>query len=243
MNSLSFIQVEWGHFFMTFLIIGVLFILLTLASFLVGKISILGGFRNQIDFKNLNLIFEPLAVIILIVTFVMVSPVYHGLIIGIILIASFNFIKNYFLGRIIQVENPLSLGMRINIQDLQGIISKISRSGVYLRTGKGARFFSFMQLYADGFMILSGEEAGGFYQLSLTPLESNEKQDKHLVLLDALAMAPYVDRNYIPEITRSNRENKEDHYNVKVFVKEEYHLFDLLKLIKEWGFESKISKK
>jgi hypothetical protein len=243
MNDPFLIQIEWGHFLMVLIVIIGLYTVIRLASYLMQKVNILGGFQNQLDFKNLKLIFEPLALITLVVTFVMVNPIYHGLIVGIVVAASFSFIKNYFTGRIIQIENPLSLGMKVRINNLQGIISKISGSGLYLRTGKGAHFFSFSQLYSEGFMVLSGEEAGGFYQISLSPMNIDKDANSLLLLSDTLAMAPYVDRNFSPEIIQLNKEKKEDRYRVKVFVKEENHLYDLLSLMRELGFDSKISKK
>ncbi len=73
------------------------------------------------------------------------------------------------------------------------------------------------------------------------PEQANEKTNYRIQLMDLLATAPYLDRNYKPEILKSNEVPNQ--LNAKIMVKEESHLYELISLINEWGFACKLSKK
>ena len=90
-------------------------------------------------------------------------------------------------------------------------------------------------------MILSGEEIGGYYQLKIMPNEVNDRINYKIKLIDLFASVPYLDRKHTPEILVSN--DVPNQINAKIMVKEERHLYELISLIKEWGFECEISKK
>jgi len=86
----------------------------------------------------------------------------------------------------------------------------------------------------DGYMLLSGEEVGGFYQLNIQPNEPDEKIDYSTQLLDLLTTTPYLDWNHRPQLLPSKDTSKT--IKARVVVKEESHLHDLITLIQEWGY-------
>ena len=90
-------------------------------------------------------------------------------------------------------------------------------------------------------MLLSGEEVGGFFELKIAPLLENENSNHLQYLKDKMTTAPYLDWSHKTEWLY--QEDKQQFIQTRVLVKEENHLFDLVELIKEWGYECKISKK
>ncbi|MEO0776464.1 MAG: hypothetical protein AAF146_07860, partial [Bacteroidota bacterium] len=115
------------------------------------------------------------------------------------------------------------------------------RLGLHLRSNKGKHFINYSQLFAEGYLLLSGEEIGGFYQINIQPREPEAKVDYARRLADLLTSTPYLDWNHTPEF-RSLTEGTYS-YQVRISVREEGHLRDLITLIEEeWGCACKISK-
>lgn len=201
--------------------------------------------KNQSYFykgiRHVLLIFEPIGILVLTGVFVLINPMFHGLIIGLILLLGLSHLKDYLNGRVLQFDNVLSVGKHISTSGLLGIITKITRLGIYSKTNKGTQFISYSRLYSDGFHLLSDNEFGGFYQLKIEPIELNQKINYQVYLTDLFASAPYVDRNHKTDISLSDENGLK--YMANVSVKEKQHVIDLIALLTEQGFACKISKK
>ena len=243
MEKLLEIKVTWFDLGQTVVLLVIIFFVLHGLIRLLKRVPLFGNYQNTLlsGIRNVLLFFEPLALLLIACYFLFINPLVHGFIIGGLLLIGSSFIRNYLMGKMLQWDNSFSIGKQIGINDSKGIISQISRTGLYLKTGKGAQFLSYEQLYNNGFTVFSGNEAGGYYQLKVKPENLEEKIDHQTNLLDALADAPYLNWNYKTEVTPSK--NSAEQFLVKVFVKEEHHLNELLQLISGWGYICKIIKK
>ena len=242
MERLLDFKVSWIDLWQTVVILTIAFFLLHAIARLLKKVNVFGHYQDFFEksIRNTLLIFEPLAILIIISYFVLINPLINGGFVAALLVVGGNLVKNYLVGKMLQWNNSFAVGDRIGINKSKGIISRKNRTGLFLKTRKGAHFFTFNQLYNNGFTIFSGEEAGGFYQLKLTPESFDEKIDYKTQLADDLADSPYLNWNYKTEIWHSKESTQQ--FNVKVFVKEEQHLNELLQVIQDWGFNSKIIK-
>lgn len=243
METLSDFQFTWTNLLVAAFALSALWFALQFLPGFLNRTIFRGRFQSAVDngLRYILLIYEPMVLLILGSIFVLINPVFHGLIIGLIFVFSFIGIKNYAIGRIIQLDILLSVGNRLGTQNLQGIISKTGRLGLHLKTNKGLQFIPYAQLYSNGFMVLSGEEIGGFYELKITPKEPDDIINYRIQLMDLLATAPYLDRNHKPEILPSGESPEQLH--AKILVKEESHLYDLISLMDEWGYSCKLPKK
>ena len=133
-----------------------------------------------------------------------------------------------------QLDKNITVGNRINVDKQKGVISDMGRLGLKLKTEKGTQYFNYSKLMADGYLLLSGEEIGGFHRLKIIPKEPKEKVNYQLRLMDMFASTPYLDWNYKPTLTTTNEENLA--INAKIMVREKEHLQDLIKLIEERGY-------
>ena len=120
-------------------------------------------------------------------------------------------------------------------QNLNGIISDMGLLGLYMQTREGRHFVSYAQLLTQGYTIVSGTEVGGFYQLRIENPEKENLINNSIELMDMLTTLPYLDWNFKPEISEESGK-----YKVKLLVREELHLKELITLIQERGLQSSL---
>ncbi|MFK7907967.1 MAG: hypothetical protein AB8B69_22740 [Chitinophagales bacterium] len=243
MDTNLYTQFSWANFLTIAVVLFALYFLLQFIYQILERFNILGNFQKHLKkwIYHLLLVYEPLVLLILGSVFILVYPLFHGLLIGLLLLVGFPHVKNYMSGRIVQFDNAIDLGKQINTQGLKGMISSVGRSGLKLSTNKGLSFVSYSQLLTNGYLLESGEEIGGWYNLKISPAEPKEKVDYRLQLMDLLATTPYLDWTHKPTLLTSN--NTPHQIDARVLIKEENHLYDLMTLMEEWGYTCRIAKK
>ena len=226
----------WWDFFMVAIALLASYFILQFTKQVLENTQFTGEARIPLlsGVERLLVFYEPIVILLLLSAFVLVNPVFHGIITVLIVVGSFTHIKNYISGRIIQMDKNISVSNRVRIDKQTGIISEMGRLGLKLKTDKGVQYINYSKLIADGFMLLSGDEIGGYYRLKITPKDPKEKVNYSLQLMDMFATIPYLDWNYKPTLTETNEENLA--LNAKIMVRENGHLQDLVKLIEERGF-------
>lgn len=230
----------WWRFFLTALFFFGLYFLLHFINRVLTKYNFLGKFQRntKIIIKHSLLIFEAVALLILGGAFILINPIYHGILALVILATGFNHVKNYFSGRIVQFDQSIEDGKRLKTLESQGVIFKMGRLGLKLRTQKGVQFVNYTNLISNGYTLLSGEEVGGFYELEIRPKNLENKKDYFTFLEDLFTTAPYLDLRFRPQVENINDETKT--FLARVEVKEENHLQDLVKMIRERNFTCKV---
>jgi len=243
MDTNLYTQFSWANFLTIAVVLFALYFFLQFIHQILERFNILGNFQKHLKkwIYHLLLVYEPLVLLILGSVFILVYPLFHGLLIGLLLLVGFPHVKNYMSGRIVQFDNAIGLGKQISTKDLKGMISNVGRLGLKLSTNKGLSFVSYSQLLANGYLLESGEEIGGWYNLKISPTEPKEKVDYGLQLMDLLATTPYLDWTHKPTLLTSN--NTPHQIDARILIKEESHLYDLITLIEEWGYTCKIAKK
>lgn len=231
---------SWSEFlFVGATLFAVYFILRVVQRFL-GIRQLFGRFQRPIKMivNYFLLVFEPTVILLLSSAFLMINPIYHGLLLGLIMLFAYAHMKNYVNGRVMQFNSSFSVGREIRTETLEGIIDRKDRLGLQIRTAKGVHFVSYSQLIKDSYMLLSGDDISGFYELLIIPNEPNQRYNYELKLTDALSTVPYLDWNHKPEISVG------EDYEIKarIVVKDEQHLHDLVKLIQGWNYSCKILK-
>lgn len=216
-------------------LVGLYFFLLLLSG-LVGRAPFLGSWQQHIGrlIQFVLDVYEPIALIVLAVVFVLFNPWVNGGIVAALVLLGYQPLKNYVSGRIFILTNEIRIGQRIEVKNHTGIIQKIERLGLILQSQEGMRFVNYSSLLSEGFVLLKGEKVGGLHQLQLRPLEENQKNHQQFIS-NRLFSCPYVDWSFRPEI--SLVEEAAQQYDLRVLVREEQHLGHLLRLVKEWGYE------
>ncbi|MEM9918166.1 MAG: mechanosensitive ion channel domain-containing protein [Bacteroidota bacterium] len=234
---LNNIQYSWTYFFLLAGILLISYFGLRFLRKILDNTNVFGRYQRLA--RNLTyglmLIYEPAVLLVLGTVFLLVDPVLHGLLLLLVLLSGFSYIKNYVSGRIVQFDYAISVGNRLGTAQLEGIIAEMGRLGLRIRNSEGLHYINYSELLSKGYSLLSADQFGGFYRLRIQSSSSEDKTDPKIRLMDLLATTPYLDWNHRPELR--GLPGQEETFSVKVLVKEESHLSDLIYLIREWGFD------
>ena len=183
---------------------------------------------------DLLTLFEPLGFILLCSVFIFINPPFHGLLLALLILAGFSHVKNYMSGRFIHLDRAFEAGIKLKTNQIQGVISRLGKFGLHLQTTDGPHHIPYSKLLYDGYTLVSGKESGGFCHLKirLDPAQPGNKASAEL--MEILATTPFLDLNYKPELLPVNEEA--NFIEAKVLLREDGHLFDLRRLLKELGY-------
>ena len=231
---------NWGDFLTATLVLVIVWFLLNFLGNIFDRAPFLGKYQTTVSrsIKYLVLLFEPLAVAVLVSIFILINPLFHGLVFGWIFLTGFYQIQNYFNGLVVRIDNSIAFGKKLSSNNLTGIISKMDRSGIQLKTDQGLHFVSYSNLVKEGYMLVSGEEIGGLYNLKITPFTKEDKTNQVAKLKNLIITAPYIDWNHKPEFNVS--EEGGEQVTARILLKDESHLNQLIALINEWGYTCSI---
>lgn len=239
---MRFTTFTWTTFFSIALLLFITFVVLRFLQELLDRSNLFGKYQATAEYylHRILLVYELLVVLVLGASFILVAPFLHGLIVAALFAGAFPHIRNYICGRVVQFDKGIQVGNRLRFGDYSGTIAGIQRVGLKLRTGKGLRFINYSNLLKDGYLLLAGEEIGGFYRLQITPQEGNEIKNTRSKLLDILHATPYLDWQQRPIIKSAT---DSDTLDARVVLREERHLPDLIQLLEEWGYAVKRKSK
>jgi len=226
---------SWSQLLLTIVVLVAIYILLRLLYRLSRNIGYWPAYQRRANkyLRALLLLYEPVATVVVVAVFVLISPMFHGVIVGVIIIGGVSGIRNYFSGRVLLWDATLIEGLRIITGDKEGVVQHLGRVGLRMKSNQGLQYLSYTKLLKEGYLISSGEYSGGTCLLNIEPqgeetLESLSHRLKHL-----LASSPYIDPAHKPEINISRDMNSLD---VRVLVRHTRHQQELISLIRERGF-------
>ncbi len=240
MQDILLIKFTWTNFLLIALVFAALYFALQFLRRLSEQFTFLG--RHQHAYQKivelLLLLFEPLAVIVLASVFILINPIFHGLIMALLLLIGFSHVRNYLSGRIILANHNIAIGERLRSGTSEGVIFSLERLGLNLQTNEGLNQLSYSSLLTNGYTILSGEEIGGFYQFVISPKEEKGKANHLVYLRDLLATTPFIDWNHLPELYENDESPVQ--ISASLSLREESHLYEFMALVKEWGYSIKL---
>lgn len=241
MDSPLLNQFSWTGFLSLSIVLLGLYFILQAAYRLALQTNILGRWQERVIDRTwqILLIYEPIGLFLLTGAFILINPILHGILAIFLLLTGFSHLKNYISGRIILFETPNLQRKRIRTGKVEGTVALAGRLGLQVDTDEGLHSIYYAQVQTDGYTLLAGEEVGGVFQLYIEGTGEEKKVKNPVQLLDQLATAPYLDWNHKPELLHNF--NQQEGVQVRIWVQEENHLYDLLSLIREWGYHPSLS--
>ena len=237
--SIDYSQITWMRWIFVSVIVLLVYLLVRVLHDASEKMSLLGGWKKLIyDMMHSAYVLSgSVGILIVLITFIMIQPFVHGLLVFVIIVLGFTLLKNYFLGKMMQLKNDCYTGQKIKFNDTEGFIKEIGRTSITLQTAEGARHVSYVQMFNEGFTQLQSSEIGGLQSIYINVGDTakNTIQD----IKDRLWESPYLDWAFEPEVTITNIKNQ---FEVKVLLSERNHLDDFTNLISEWGYQCSIKK-
>lgn len=242
MEYILSVQFSWTYLLSSILILLGLFFALQFLDRLLERTTFLGRWQRPIHrvVRFLILVFEPLAIIWVGGIFVFINPVFHGLLLALLFLSAFTHLRNYIGGRIVQLDQHIERGSRLRAGQVEGVVLEMNRLGIQLQTKEGLYKLTYGKLLDSGYTIIAGDEIGGFYHLRISPKEMDSKVRHLQILQNLFVTTPYLDWSHKPELT--SLDDKDQKLEARVLVREENHLYDLMALIREWGYECSLSE-
>jgi len=199
--------ISWSFWFFALVAAVVLYFVLRLLENVLDRVNVFGERqKNATEVLRIILrLYEPAAVLFLLVGFVFINPLLHGLLVAFIFALAFYPVKNYVNGRLFLLAHQLQEGQRIQVNEMSGIIRDLGRLGISLQTPEGLRFINYTTLLSDGYLLLKGEKIGRLHQLSISAGTGKEALTI-ASLNNRLFSCPYIDWSLRPEI----KENEEE---------------------------------
>jgi len=232
--SFDYFQISWAKWIVISLFVICMVFVIRLLHNSTAKMSSMGGWKKVLN----NIIFsvfvlsEPIALLIIVIAFILIHPIVHGILIAFIFLLAFTIIKSYFLGKVLQLENECYTGQKIKFKDTEGFIKNIGGTSLTIQTELGAKHVSYAQIFSEGFTKLQGKEVGGLQSIYVDTSDTDQNTIQNIK--DRLWESPYLDWSFEPEVTITNKKNQ---FEVKVLLNEKKHLDDLINLISEWGYQ------
>ena len=124
-------------------------------------------------------LYEIIVFLILGSILIFINPVLHGVILLAIVVFGFSHIRNYVSGRLVLLDDNLSVGKRLKVGQIKGVIVKLGLFDIQIRTALGISFVNYVRLFQEGYSLIDVEEIGGFYEFELKPV-ANSTQKNHI---------------------------------------------------------------
>lgn len=182
-------SISWIYFFKIVGILFVLYVVLRLLQRIVPNI-----FKRPSNRKKTTLLFNkslevyiPLAIVIILLSFVAVNFIAHGILLLLIVGITFTHIKRYLFGILFRINPLINIGSNITTGDYKGDIIKFLVFGVIINEDNGNRFVSYSHIDANGFSVNQNDVSSVRRTLYIP------KQETSQPILDLLFENPNVD--------------------------------------------------
>jgi hypothetical protein len=232
---------DWTDFLKVIILLAFTYFGKSLLKYLSRHSSILRKVETKASkqLKSVNILYEPIIIVIITLVIIKINPILYGLIIAALLAISYQPIKNYIDGKIFLLNNTLIKGQHIHIFNEDSIIQTIGRFGIVLTNGKGSRFIHYSQLAKENYTLLKGISTGSFHQLLVIANDTNSKKSAAGMdfLMEKLLDCPYLNWTFRPDIQAS--ETDQETYVLEILLNKDSHLNYMIQLLTESGFSCK----
>lgn len=182
---------------------------------------------------NFLLIYEPLALLLLMSVLIGVKPALILPVVVMLLIVSHRHWRNYFSRSVVMTNDSLKPGVYIDCGEVNGKVIRFGKLKAEIQTRKGIHMMSYQALLDNGYTISEGDKISRLYTLHFKSTV-NGNRDIEGQLLDHLASTPYIDWNSAPEIELTGIDS--DNITLKVVLRDKSHLDEVTSLLREWQY-------
>lgn len=191
-------NITWYNFFTIITLLVVIYIfLIIVARFLPYLFK-----RKSIQNKSNSLlnrvieIYKPIAIFIILLSFVSINYKVHGVLFLLFLIVTFLHIKRYLYGVLFKINPLVNIGSTISTGEFKGDISKFMFFGVVINEEIGNRFINYSYIDQHSFSIHQNDN------VSVRRTIYIYDQEKTTPILDLLFENPNIDFNNKPIIKK-----------------------------------------
>lgn len=197
--------------------------------------------NTQLSIHYLLLVFEPLAILLLLSYLVLIHPFNHGLILIVLLLAGLKHLRSYISGRVVLFDSSFRVGSQIKTPTLKGVISHIGRLGIRVQSDKSQHYISYNQLQQEVYSLFDTVEKGGFYTLKILANDGNTDSKSLQEFQHLLNISPYINWQHKPQL-KTQIEAGKTYWLTQLSLHQEHHLSDFISLLEERDYSCQIAK-
>ncbi len=196
-------SISWFNFFTIIILLVVIFIFLRILLRFLSQIFKRKSLINRISLVLTQIleIYKPVAILVVLLSFVAINYKVHGILILLFLIVTFSHIKRYLYGVLFKINPLVNIGSNMSTGKFKGDISKFLFFGVVINEAIGNRFINYSYIDENGFSINQNDNASVRRTIYI------HEQEKTEPILDLLFENPTIDFNNKPIIKRLPNEN------------------------------------
>lgn len=191
-------NISWFNFFTIIAILIGIYILLRMVLRFLPQVfkrkSIIN--KSMLVINKTIEVYKPLAILIVLLSFVSINYKVHGVLFLLFLIVTFSHIKRYIYGVLFKINPLVNIGSNISTGKFKGHISKFLFFGLVINEDDGNRFINYSYIDKNGFSINQNDNT------SLKRTIYIYDQEKIAPILDLLFENPNIDFNNKPIIKK-----------------------------------------
>lgn len=174
---------------------------------------------NHLLLRFFKYLYWPIATTILVVTFILIQPVYHGLIVLIILIFGWSYLKEILTGSFIKFSQLFKLDSKYKYGNQSGKLTELSMVGGHFKSPKGVQFLTYSQMLDARLFQVMGESSA----LDMTIICNNDGSDNFSInhIQDIIFDCPFVDHFIKPQIKKLDDDSIQFSISTRNLVKED----------------------
>lgn len=191
-------NITWYKFFTIITILVVVYIFLIIAARFLPYVFKRKSIQNNsiLVLNRILEIYKPIAILIILLSFVSINYKVHGVLFLLFLIVTFLHIKRYLYGVLFKINPLVNIGSTISTGEFKGDISNFMFFGVVINEDIGNRFINYSYIDKHGFSIHQNDN------VSVRRTIYIYDQEKTTPILDLLFENPNIDFNNKPIIKK-----------------------------------------
>lgn len=231
---------SWLFFFGTVVFLLLFYGLLLFLQRQVHQFPVTLKFKDRLSntLRSFLLLYDLIFVVVTASVFILLNPVWHGLVILFLVSITFPLMRNYMIGRFLCFNPEFHQGKRITVGKDTGVINKMNRLGIYMITNNGMKYINYMILQERGFSLLTDSLMQEYCDLNISAREEDRSNLSAEMLLYKLMGVPYLDSEYRPTLIANNADLE---FQIRVLIRKGNHRQELINLIKDWGYDCQLS--
>jgi len=245
--------VDWATFVKVLLVVLTLYVLLVLLRRRLDR----GLYLREADgtvraaLRVILLLIDPLAILVLAAVFVAIWPALHGLILGLIVLLGFPYIRDFVAGRVFRFDRNVRMGRQIKLPKSQGTVANLGLTALYIQHEQGRSSYRYSEVLQHGYTLAGDPRRGGFFHLQVllpNASTSSEIEDGQVAevtevktleeLRHALIDNPYVRQEFHLEV-QSDLDSATS-VDISIGVHRAEHVQYLIDQLREQGFNASL---
>jgi len=169
--------------------------------------------------RLLKHLYWPIAVVILIVSFILISPIHHGLIVLVIIIFSWKYLKEILTGAFIKFSQLYKLDVKYRYGNNSGKLTSLDMIGGQFKSSEGVQFLTYSQMLDNQLFSLVDESSSLDLTMTCNKLTSTDFSIEHIQ--DMIFDCPYVDHFSKPQIKKIDEDTIQFDISTRSMIQEE----------------------